>query len=147
MPMEGILMSIRMTAATFGLAATFLAACGVKTKTTELAGGGNRAATCEAVIVGYDSRADIPSDYYEVGFIEAEANSVYTTDKKVNDQIRKRAAQMGATAIIVNPVSEAKQGVKVLGEALGANSATSKASALAIYIPAQADRVTQLCGR
>jgi hypothetical protein len=138
-------MSMRITAA--AIAATLLAACGVKTKTTELAGGGNRPATCEAVIEGYDSRADIPADYYEVGFIEAEANSVYTTDKKINDQIKKKAAQMGATAIIVNPVSEAKSGVKVLGEALGTGSASSKASALAIYIPAQAPRVTQLCGK
>lgn len=141
-------MNMRITAATTAaLAATLLSACGVKTKTTELAGGGNRPATCEAVILGYDSRAEIPNDYYEVGFIEAEANSVYTTDKQIKDQIKKRAAQMGATAVVVNPVSEAKTAVKVLGEALGTGSASSKASALAIYIPAQASRVTQFCGK
>ena len=128
-------------------AAAVMAGCGVKTQTTDLNTRVNRPATCEAVVVAYDSRGDIPSDYYEVAFIEAEANSVYTTDKKINDQIKKRAAQVGATAILVNPVTEAKSGIKVLGEALGTGSASSKASALAIYLPADAPRVPQLCGR
>lgn len=128
-------------------AAAVLAGCGVKTQTTDLNTRVNRAATCEAVVVAYDNRGDIPSDYYEVAFIEAEANSVYTTDKKITDLIKKRAAQVGATAILVNPVSEAKSGIKVLGEALGTGSASTKASALAIYLPADAPRVTQLCGR
>ena len=127
--------------------AAVLAGCGVKTKTTDLNPRISRAATCEAVIVGYDSRADVPSNYYELAFIEAEANSVYTSDKKVNDQIRKKAAQVGATAIIVNPVTESKGTVKVLGEALGTGSASSKASALAIYLPSDGGRVTQLCGK
>ena len=128
-------------------AAALVAGCGVKTQTTDLNTSFNRAATCEAVILAYDSRGDVPSDYYEVAFIEAEANSVYTTDKKIKDQIKKRAAQVGATAIIANPVTEAKSTIKVLGEALGTGSASSKASALAIYLPADANRVTQLCGR
>lgn len=127
--------------------AAVLAGCGVKTKTTDLNPRISRAATCEAVIVGYDSRADVPSDYYELAFIQAEANSVYTSDKKVNDQIRKKAAQVGATAIIVNPVTESKGTVKVLGEALGTGSASSKASALAIYLPSDRGRITQLCGK
>lgn len=131
---------------TLGTAA-ILAGCGVKTQTTDLNKRVTWPATCENVVVAYDNRGDIPSDYYEVAFIEAEANSVYTTDKKINDQIRKRAAQVGATAILVNPVSEAKSTIKVLGEALGTGSASSKASALAIYLPADAPRVTRLCGR
>lgn len=128
--------------------AAVLAGCGVKTTTSDVAPmAGNRAATCEAVIVAYDSRGDVPSDYYELAFIEAEANSVYTTDKKIKDTIKKRAAEVGATAIIANPVSESKSGVKVLGEALGTGSASSKQSALAIYLPGDSPRVTQLCGR
>jgi hypothetical protein len=127
--------------------AAVLAGCGVKTQTTAISPAGSRPASCEAVITTYDSRADIPSDYYELAFIEAEANSVYTPDKKIQDQIRKRAAQVGATAIVANPVTEAKSTVKVLGEALGTGSASSKATALAIYLPADAQRLTQLCGQ
>ncbi len=131
-----------------GLAtAAVLAGCGVKTTTTNVVPSVSRAATCEAVVTTYDSRAEVPSDYYELAFIQAEANSVYTSDKKIEATIIKRAAEAGATAIIANPVTESKVGVKVLGEALGTGSASSKATALAIYLPADAGRVTQMCGK
>lgn len=129
-------------------AAAVLAGCGVKTTTTNVVpSGATRTATCEAVVKTYDSRAEIPTDYYELAFIQAEANSVYTSDRKIEATIIKRAAEAGATAIIANPITESKVGVKVLGEALGTGSASSKASALAIYLPADAQRVMQLCGR
>lgn len=129
-------------------ATAVLAGCGVKTTTTNVVpSGAKRTATCEAVVKTYDSRAEVPSDYYELAFIQAEANSVYTSDRKIEATIIKRAAEAGATAIIANPVTESKVGVKVIGEALGTGSASSKASALAIYLPADAQRVTQMCGR
>ena len=126
--------------------AAVLAGCGVRTQSVDMAPNMSRPASCEAVIRTFDSRADIPNDYYELAWIEAEGNSVYTTDKQIEDQIKKRAALVGATAIVANPVTEAKTAVKVLGEALGAKSATTKATALAIYMPADADRLAQLCG-
>lgn len=89
----------------------------------------------------------VPHDYYELAFIEAEGNSVYTSDGKIVEQIRKKAADVGANAIIANSAQEANSTVKVLGEALGTQSATTKTSALAIYMPAEADRVTVKCGR
>ncbi len=132
----------------FGIAAVTIAAgCGVKTQTQEIAGTLNRTPTCEDAIATYASRSDVPSDYYEVAFIEAEGNSVYTTDNKLREEIRKRAAMEGASAVIVNPVTESKVGVKVLGEALLTKSATSKATALAIYMPADANRVKERCGK
>lgn len=122
------------------------AGCGVKSQTSTMEGTLARSATCEDAILTYASRADVPSDYYEVAFIEAEGNSVYTTDNQLREEIKKRAAQEGATAVIVNPVSESKVGVKVLGEALGTGSATAKATALAIYLPADSERVRLRCG-
>ena len=126
--------------------AAVLAGCGVRTQSVDMAPNMSRPASCEAGIRTFDSRADIPNDYYELAWIEAEGNSVYTTDKQIEDQIKKRAALVGATAIVANPVTEAKTAVKVLGEALGAKSATTKATALAIYMPADADRLAQVCG-
>jgi hypothetical protein len=143
---EGIAMKTITSRTLIALSvATAISACGVRSKTTEM-GTLSRPASCEAVIQVFDSRADIPHDYYELAFIEAEGSGVYTTDKKIEDQIIKRAAQVGATAIVANPVKEAKTVVKRLGEALGTNSATTKASALAIYMPADNDRLAQLCG-
>ena len=88
----------------------------------------------------------MPYDYYELAWIEAEGNSVWTTDNQLQTQIRNGAAKVGANAVIINPVQQSKQTVKVLGEAIGAKSATQKASALAIYMPGDAARVTTACG-
>jgi hypothetical protein len=44
-------------------------------------------------------------------------------------------------------VQQSSSTVKVLGEAIGAKSATSQATALAIYMPQDSSRVTVKCGR
>ena len=77
----------------------------------------------------------------------ATGNSVYTTDNKLAEEIRDGAAKVGASAVIVNPVDQDKTGVKVLGEAVGAKSATAHATALAIYEPREADRIRTTCGK
>jgi hypothetical protein len=128
------------------LALVGASACGVKKTTTDISPAANRAPTCAEAIATYGTRSDVPSDYYELAFIEAEGNSVYTTDNKLQDQIRSEAAKVGASAVIVNPVEQSKTTVKVLGEALGTKSATQKASALAIYVPADEARVRAACG-
>jgi hypothetical protein len=48
--------------------------------------------------------------------------------------------------VIVNPVEQSKSTIKVLGEAIGTKSATQKATALAIYMPADQGRVVTACG-
>lgn len=123
------------------------AACsGVKKTTTDINPRMNRAPTCAAAIAVYNSRADVPYDYYELAWIEASGNSVWTTDNQLQTQIRNGAAKVGANAIIINPVEQSKSTIKVLGEAIGTKSATQKASALAIYMPGDAARVRQACG-
>ena len=122
------------------------ACAGVKKTTTDLNPSVNRPATCAAAIAVYNSRADVPYDYYELAWIEATGNSVWTTDNQLQTQIRNGAAKVGANAIIVNPVTQAKSTVKILGEAIGTSSATQKATALAIYMPRDRARVTQACG-
>src|SRR3954471_6167301 len=122
------------------------AACaGVKKTTTDINPAMDRAPTCANAIAVYNSRADVPYDYYELAWIQAEGNSVWTTDNQLQTQIRNGAAKGGANAVIVNPVTQAKAGIKVLGEAIGANSATQKASALAIYMPGDEARVRSAC--
>jgi hypothetical protein len=133
---------------TLALVTAFVAsaACGVKKQTTGASTGSiSRPATCEDAIVTYDTRAMVPGDYYELGWIEAEGNSVWTTDKKLQENIRNGAAKLGATAVIIDPVEQSKTTYKVLGEAVGSGSATAKANALAIYVPNDAERVRQAC--
>ncbi len=122
------------------------ACAGVKKTTTDLNPSVSRPSTCAAAIAVYNSRADVPYDYYELAWIQATGNSVWTTDNQLQTQIRNGAAKVGANAVIVNPVTQSKSAVKILGEAVGANSATQKATALAIYMPGDAARVRQACG-
>jgi hypothetical protein len=122
------------------------ACAGVRKKTTDINPSMSRAPTCAAAIAVFNSRADVPYDYYELAWIEAQGNSVWTTDNQLQQQIRNGAAKVGANAVIVNPVTQAKSTVKVLGEVIGTKSATMKASALAIYLPHDAARVRSACG-
>ena len=123
------------------------AACaGVKKTTTDINPSMSRAPTCAAAIAVYNSRSDVPYDYYELAWIEAEGNSVWTTDNQLQTQIRNGAAKVGANAVIINPVEQSKTAIKVLGEAIGTKSATQRASALAIYMPREAARVRTACG-
>src|SRR6476620_3753406 len=119
---------------------------GVRKKTTDINPAMNRAPTCANAIAVYNSRADVPYDYYELAWIEASGNSVWTTDNQLQQQIRNGAAKVGANAVIVNPVTQSKSTVKVLGEAIGSSSATQKQSALAVYMPGDAARVRSACG-
>lgn len=122
------------------------ACAGVRKTTTDVNPSINRAPTCAAAIAVYNSRAEVPYDYYELAWIEAEGNSVWTTDNQLQTQIRNGAAKVGSNAVIINPVSQSKSTVKILGEAIGTSSATQKASALAIYMPRDAARVRTSCG-
>jgi len=132
------------------LIAVFVAvgsACGVRTVTTDVNPAISRQPTCDEAVTVYTSRSQVPHDYYELAFISAEANSIYTSDGRVLSQIRKKAAEVGANGIIANPVQESSATVKVIGEAIGAQSATKKATALAIYMPEEGARVMAQCGR
>lgn len=122
------------------------AGCAVKSQSTDISPSISRNPTCENAVEVYNSRADVPSSYYELSWIQAEGNSVWTTDSQLRSEMRKRAAQSGANGIIVNDVSQNKTGVNVLGEAIGAKTATARASGLAIWIPAGADRTRLACG-
>lgn len=120
--------------------------CGVRKTTATVNPAYSRAPTCDDAIAVYASRADIPSDYYEVAWIGAQGSSVYTSGGKLVSEVIKGAAKAGANGVIINPEKEATSTVKVLGEALGTHSATTKVSALAVYVPADSGRVMLRCG-
>lgn len=130
-----------------GCAVAVTVACtGVTKTTTDVNPAIERAPTCAAAIAVYNSRSEVPYDYYELAWVEAEGNSVWTTDNQLRTQIRNGAAKAGANAVIVNPVEQSKTTIKILGEAIGTKSATQRASGLAIYMPADQGRVTLACG-
>ncbi|MEO7502424.1 MAG: hypothetical protein ABIW94_07280, partial [Gemmatimonadaceae bacterium] len=71
-------------------------ACGVRTTTTDVSPSLSRAPTCDEAVDVYKSRALVPYDYYELAWINAEGNSVWTSDGQITAQIKKKAAENGA---------------------------------------------------
>jgi len=121
-------------------------ACAVKSKATDISPSLSRSPTCENAVEVYESRSDVPSSYYELAWIEAKGNSVWTTDNQMKSEMRKRAAEVGANGLIANPIAQNKTTVNVLGEAIGGQTATARSSGLAIWIPAGNDRTRLACG-
>ena len=72
------------------------ACAGVKKTTTNINPSMSRAPTCAAAIAVYNSRSDVPYDYYELAWIEASGNAVWTTDNQLQTQVRNGAAKVGA---------------------------------------------------
>ena len=122
-------------------------ACGIKSTTTDMNPRVSRNPTCENGVALFDGRADVHSNYQELAWIEVEGNSVWTTDNQMRDKMKKRAAEVGANGLIANSVQQNKVGVNVIGEAVGARTATARASGLAIWIPADDPRSRLACGR
>lgn len=141
------MMKMSATVIPIMLGALAVSACGVRTQTTDINPSLSRSATCDEAVDLYTSRAQVPHDYYELAWISAEGNSVYTSEGKITAEVKKKAATAGANAIIINDFKETGATAKVVGAALGGNTADAKVSALAIYMPAEAGRVTLKCGK
>lgn len=136
---------ISLSTVAFGLVLAS-SACSVRAKTTDVSPSIARNPTCENAVMVYEGRSDVPSNYYELAWIEVEGNSVWTTDGQLASKMKKAAAAVGANGLIANPVQQNKTGVNVLGEVVGAHTATAKSSGLAIWMPSENARVRLACG-
>jgi hypothetical protein len=124
-----------------------VAACGTRTKVlSESPASVGLAPTCDKAVTVYDSYADVPSDFREVALLETQGNSVWTRDEDLRESMQKKAAQLGANAIIVDPTTHTKETVKLIGAAVGTGDADRKGKAVAIYVPADAARGRAVCG-
>jgi hypothetical protein len=127
-------------------AAVGLMGCHTKARTVDVSPNLTRRPTCANAVTVFEGRGDVPTNYYELAWVEAEGNSVWTSDDQIVQRMKTEAAKVGANGLIANPVQANKTGVNVLGEAVGAHTATARASGLAIWMPGQADRVRLACG-
>ena len=124
-----------------------VAACGTRTKVlSESPAAVDLAPTCEKAVTVYDSYGDVPSNFREVALLETQGNSVWTRDDDLRQSMQKKAAQLGANAIIVDPTTHTKETVKLIGAAVGTGDADRKGKAVAIFVPADAERGRAVCG-
>ena len=101
--------------------------------------------TCEAGITVLDSRARITSDYYEIAYITAEGNAVWTDNEDIVRRMKQSAAEVGATAIVADVSGPSATGAQILGAAIGTGDAERQGTALAIHQPSELERVRAAC--
>jgi hypothetical protein len=93
----------------------------------------------------FPSTDKVPYDYYEVAFITAEGNSVYSGNGDLLKSVRNQAAGLGANGVVVDSLGATHATVKILGAAVGTHDAERKARALAIWMPSDTARVREAC--
>src|SRR5438477_7366916 len=98
-------------------------ACGTRSHITARNPALTLAPTCGDAVPVYADRAHVPYDYYEVAFISAEGNSVYTGNGDLLKKVRNAAAGVGANGIVLDALGTTHGIVKVLGAAIGTNDA------------------------
>ena len=82
----------------------------------------------------YRTAAQVKSDYEEVALLMATGDSMWTNEKEMWNSLKKKAAKMGANAIILDATSEPSAATKVFGWFLFGVGGQRKGKALAIYI-------------
>lgn len=86
----------------------------------------------EAVAI-YRTADQVPGKYEEVALLNSKGESGMTSEKKMFKSMQKKAAKVGANAIILDGISEPSAGAKVAGIFLGVGT-ERKGKAIAIYI-------------
>jgi hypothetical protein len=96
---------------------------------------------CPQGVEIYSSAEKIAADYHEIALLghhEADPNKADATE-------REEAAELGANVVITGRHKKPKSGVRVLGSTLG-SAAQRKEAPLAVFVPADSDRVRRTCG-
>ena len=82
----------------------------------------------------YRSADQVKTDYTEVALLVGSGDSIWTSEKGMWNSMKKKAAKMGANAIILDAETEPKPGTKILGMVLLGIGGQRKGKAIAIYI-------------
>jgi len=112
---------------------TFIFSACMSTKAVRLGGEHLAPTVAWRQIEVYRSADQIKGDYKEIALLVTTADTIWTSEKGMWNSMKKKAAKMGANAIILDAVSEPGAGAKVLGAVLGVGT-DRKGKAVAIYI-------------
>ncbi len=82
----------------------------------------------------YRSADQVSGNYEEVGLLVSTGEAMYSSEAQMWKSMQKKAAKLGANAIILDAMSEPKSGAKIAAAVLGVGGAERKGKAIAIYI-------------
>lgn len=121
-----------LSSAALGLV-LLLSAC-VQTNAVRLGAAPARPPVPEAQVVVYRSASQIPGRYEEVALLNSTGEATWTNEAKMFDSMRKKAAKLGANAIVLDAMSEPSAGAKVAAAVFGVGGAERKGKAIAVYV-------------
>lgn len=114
------------------IAVLTLAGC-VTTNATRLGSGPVRPKIQPEQVVLYRTAEHVTGRYEEVAILHSEGEASWTDEEDMYRSMKKKAAELGANAIILDALSEPSAGAKVAGAFLG-TGAERKGKAIAIYV-------------
>ena len=126
----------RFTRAALALAATLSMAACVQTQTTMLGGAQPVAAVTPMQVQVFMSEADVKRPFEKIAVINAQGESSMTNEAQMIRAAQKKAAKIGADAIIMGKVSEPSTAVKMAAAFLG-TAANRRGEIIAIRFKAR----------
>jgi hypothetical protein len=106
------------------------------------------ARTCPDGVKIYSTPDKVGSEYQEIALLNSAGSSGFTSEAGMMKSMRKKAAEVGANGIIMGNIDEPSAGAKVAAAIFGvAGSAERKGKSVAIYVPADAERVQKVCSQ
>jgi hypothetical protein len=115
----------------------FLTGC-VVVGATRVGDGPVREAVSPEKVTIYRTADQVPRKYEEVAMLSAKGDYAATSEEQMYAEMREKAGEMGANAIILDSVAEPTTGSKVANALLG-TSANRQGKAVAVYVlPADA---------
>ena len=126
----------RFTRATFALAAALSMAGCVQTQATMLGGAQPVAAVTPTQVQVFMSEADVKRPFDKIAVINAQGEASMTSEAQMIRAAQKKAAKIGADAIIMGKVSEPSAAVKMAGAFLG-TGANRRGEIIAIRFKSQ----------
>lgn len=117
----------------FLILVVFVVAC-VSTKAVRLGERISRPRIPWQKIQVYRTADQVKRDYEEIALLVTSGDSLWTSEKGMWNSMKKKAAAMGANAIILDATSEPSAATKIVGFFLFGVGGQRKGKALAIYI-------------
>jgi len=103
-----------------------------------------RDAVCQEAVRLYSSHGEVGAAFQEVAFLDYAEQSRMVNEVLLMNSVRRKAAELGATGVILPAVTDAEAGAQVVAAVLGAGTERSNRS-IAVYVPSDSARVRAMC--
>lgn len=99
---------------------------------------------CADGVALFTSADRLGKDYQEIAILNSTGDTDWTRQQGMFESQKRKAASLGANGIIVNNIREPEAGTRIIGALLGTGTIRT-GSSLAVYVPADSQRVRTAC--